>query len=284
MLKNRVYVESEKDAPDDAILREGKRGRLYYKPDERGNNQHVGGEKDNSLLNDDLDKQENLSEGEVFYDTENQTEIVITEVEGGDVQVTTGSHEWTEDAESATENIENGSWVHLPDEERKVERQEEDPCWDGYEMAGTKVQDGEEVPNCVPKAKVDRVRELAAEKESVGKEFEGPEGQEFGDFQGCVDVVGDWDNVDDPEAACAQWHYDDTGEWPGEKGDEQEKVYIGSVDEAPDGVIIERDSTGLFYRQQAYEMVSDDYPDDIEDDVEDAGVDLPEAEDADGTN
>lgn len=27
---------------------------------------------------------------------------------------------------------------------------EEDPCWDGYEMVGTKTQDGEEVPNCVP--------------------------------------------------------------------------------------------------------------------------------------
>ncbi len=30
--------------------------------------------------------------------------------------------------------------------------EKEDPCWDGYEMIGTKVVDGEEVPNCVPKS------------------------------------------------------------------------------------------------------------------------------------
>jgi hypothetical protein len=29
----------------------------------------------------------------------------------------------------------------------------EDPCWDGYEMVGTKKKGGNEVPNCVPKAK-----------------------------------------------------------------------------------------------------------------------------------
>lgn len=27
---------------------------------------------------------------------------------------------------------------------------EEDPCWEGYTQVGMKVQDGEEVPNCVP--------------------------------------------------------------------------------------------------------------------------------------
>ena len=27
---------------------------------------------------------------------------------------------------------------------------EEDPCWDGYEMIGMKEKDGKEVPNCVP--------------------------------------------------------------------------------------------------------------------------------------
>lgn len=25
-----------------------------------------------------------------------------------------------------------------------------DPCWDGYQMVGTKKKDGKEVPNCVP--------------------------------------------------------------------------------------------------------------------------------------
>ena len=27
----------------------------------------------------------------------------------------------------------------------------ENPCWDGYDMVGTKTKDGKEVPNCVPK-------------------------------------------------------------------------------------------------------------------------------------
>jgi len=29
-------------------------------------------------------------------------------------------------------------------------KDEEDPCWDGYEQVGTKMVDGKEVPNCVP--------------------------------------------------------------------------------------------------------------------------------------
>jgi hypothetical protein len=32
----------------------------------------------------------------------------------------------------------------------RIVEDEEDPCWDDYTMVGTKMQDGEEVPNCVP--------------------------------------------------------------------------------------------------------------------------------------
>tara|TARA_R100000458_G_scaffold51231_1_gene51905 strand:+ start:1438 stop:1893 length:456 start_codon:yes stop_codon:yes gene_type:complete len=31
----------------------------------------------------------------------------------------------------------------------------DDPCWENYEMVGTKIQDGKEVPNCVPKKEKD---------------------------------------------------------------------------------------------------------------------------------
>tara|TARA_Y100001936_G_scaffold229885_1_gene252469 strand:+ start:339 stop:554 length:216 start_codon:yes stop_codon:yes gene_type:complete len=31
----------------------------------------------------------------------------------------------------------------------KIE-EEENPCWKGYEMVGTKMKNGKEVPNCVP--------------------------------------------------------------------------------------------------------------------------------------
>ena len=30
-------------------------------------------------------------------------------------------------------------------------KEEDNPCWDGYEMVGMKDKDGKEVPNCVPK-------------------------------------------------------------------------------------------------------------------------------------
>lgn len=34
-------------------------------------------------------------------------------------------------------------------EEKKMDK-DEDPCWKGYEMVGTKKKKGKEVPNCVP--------------------------------------------------------------------------------------------------------------------------------------
>lgn len=32
-----------------------------------------------------------------------------------------------------------------------IDLEEDNPCWEGYEMVGTKIKDGREVPNCVPK-------------------------------------------------------------------------------------------------------------------------------------
>ena len=42
-------------------------------------------------------------------------------------------------AEKEKENMSEEEEVHL-----------DDPCWEGYEMVGMKIKDGEEVPNCVP--------------------------------------------------------------------------------------------------------------------------------------
>jgi len=39
--------------------------------------------------------------------------------------------------------------------EKKLEKDEDDPCWKGYVQLGTKKKDGKEVPNCVPKEEVD---------------------------------------------------------------------------------------------------------------------------------
>jgi hypothetical protein len=40
---------------------------------------------------------------------------------------------------------------YLKEKEEELDEQKDDnPCWDGYEMIGTKKKDGKEVPNCVP--------------------------------------------------------------------------------------------------------------------------------------
>lgn len=31
-----------------------------------------------------------------------------------------------------------------------LEKDDDDPCWDGYVQLGTKMKNGKEVPNCVP--------------------------------------------------------------------------------------------------------------------------------------
>lgn len=37
----------------------------------------------------------------------------------------------------------------------KKEEKKADPCWNGYEQAGTKKKGGKTVPNCVPENKAD---------------------------------------------------------------------------------------------------------------------------------
>ncbi len=61
-------------------------------------------------------------------------------------------------------------------EDEITEKDEDDPCWDGYEQYGTKMQDGEEVPNCVPVNEGSLTEEetlLAAMKDSTVAESAG---------------------------------------------------------------------------------------------------------------
>lgn len=59
--KARQYVSSDRDAPADAIVREGPHGALYYDPDERGQNDRLGPH-ENSLLDMDADELERMME------------------------------------------------------------------------------------------------------------------------------------------------------------------------------------------------------------------------------
>jgi hypothetical protein len=121
-------------------------------------------------------KQDEIIEGDVYYDQNDETEVVITEVDGDDVMVSSGDASWEESVEHVSNLLETGDWVHLPDEERSVEQkavdeadledpdgdgenemeieedteEKDDPCWDGYTQVGMKEQNGEMVPNCVP--------------------------------------------------------------------------------------------------------------------------------------
>lgn len=36
---------------------------------------------------------------------------------------------------------------------KKTAKADSDPCWKGYEQAGTKKKSGKQVPNCIPKKK-----------------------------------------------------------------------------------------------------------------------------------
>lgn len=62
---NRVYVTSEKEAPEDAIIRESENGNLYYCPTNRGRNNHTGGNKENELL--DTSQEDLKSKGPRVY-------------------------------------------------------------------------------------------------------------------------------------------------------------------------------------------------------------------------
>lgn len=42
---------------------------------------------------------------------------------------------------------------------QKLSQEFKAPCWDGYEQIGTKIEDGQEVPNCVPMSAADEMRE-----------------------------------------------------------------------------------------------------------------------------
>ena len=76
-------------------------------------------------------------------------------------KLVTGEHAWAgdhvttskDDIEEVANFIESYmEQKNLQETNKKKEVEEmENPCWDGYEMVGTKMKNGKEVPNCVPK-------------------------------------------------------------------------------------------------------------------------------------
>lgn len=76
-------------------------------------------------------------------------------------KLVTGEHAWAGDhITTSKDDIEEVAnfmesyfeQKNLQEINKKKEVEEmENPCWDGYEMVGTKIKNGKEVPNCVPK-------------------------------------------------------------------------------------------------------------------------------------
>jgi len=68
----------------------------------------------------------------------------------------------------------------------------DDPCWDGYEMVGTKKKNGKEVPNCVPKKEAFfKALKIAHDKNPLVKVL-----KEYGFEPASVFEYGDDDKVD----------------------------------------------------------------------------------------
>lgn len=207
----RVYITEPTQCPKDAVLREGKRGALYYIADHRGSHDAVGGPHENTLL----------------------------ETEFGDVDKN----------------------ARLTPEEM------EEIC-----------------ESCAEKMRQSGIRELKL-KNAPAEIF-----KPFGPYDDMDDCMSQHQDKDDPGAYCAQIHYEITGEWPSEKEDEKsmnERIFVASDDEAPDGVQVKEDDEGrLFYeKQEAYELAGALYSEDTEEEVEEeTDVEMPDSEDAgDGT-
>ena len=76
------------------------------------------------------------------------------------------------------ETIEEETGVEMSEDLKK-------PCWDGYEQIGTKMNDGKEVPNCVPLEKKELTKEMAQSilenivSEKMTEDFELVEAREY---------------------------------------------------------------------------------------------------------
>ena len=83
-----------------------------------------------------------------------------------------------------------------------AEKEMVNPCWDGWEMIGTKIKDGVEVPNCVPiKEEQSKVKEGFPIPSPSGDEDE----QKY--IGRCIgEIIGEYDAEGQAYSICkAKW-------------------------------------------------------------------------------
>lgn len=134
----------------------------------------------------------------------------------------------------------DGKTFYEPNSETEKDDEDDDPCWEGYEMVGTKIEDGEEVPNCVPKDK--------AQKVYVGGEEEVPEGRQLKEDEGGDSYYLEVKSQNVGEAVAEEYPPD---EGDGEYEDYQftdENEYNEKAGTVRDGVL------GYLTRDEMYEL------------------------------
>lgn len=78
--------------------------------------------------------------------------------------------DWYNESRGMTEGAEEEKLISL------TEKDDDDPCWDGYEQYGMKMKDGQEVPNCIP------IEESVEESVDIEPEFMEKLHELFGDL------------------------------------------------------------------------------------------------------
>lgn len=142
---------------------------------------------------------------------------------------------------------------------------------------------------CAEKMRERGIRELKVKAidDLLFKPFSGPEGQgPFDSFDDCVDSMGDEEGIDNPEGWCA-WAEEQDKSVNSDMAETEEKIYVGSEEQVPEGIEVKEDEAGRKYypkshtSQQARAVYSEETEEEIEDETD---VEMPDSEDAgDGT-
>jgi len=93
--------------------------------------------------------QNTINESSYESDIDPNAKIIVKGVKGMNSKKFTKKFKNMAAADKWMDDNEDDIDVHQVMNE-KVEKDEDDPCWDGYVQLGTKKKDGKEVPNCVP--------------------------------------------------------------------------------------------------------------------------------------
>jgi len=310
--QNRVYIENEDEAPSDAIIRESDNGNLYYRPADRGRGSHVGGSKDNQLLESGgelTDKQtigkpfegpQGQGPFDSFEDCTLQMEDSVSDPEGWCAWAhNEDTGEWPsekyakqvpdeaiylppgEDAPEGARTVEGpqGATYYIP------EGADQQGGGQSYEEAQESMS--EELPGGHTPRDVATSMAQEAFREMEGGAWELHDAEEVSDI--LEDQVREqaermMETEEEQEIFVdeAMMQFEDmlAAQEMGEPvATSASKIYVGYEEEAPDDVEVKEDDVGTFYRQEAWDQARAFYPGETRDEhEEETEVNFPDAE------